>query len=330
LKPDYADAHWNLSLLVLRFGDFEQGWVEHEWRWKIDQTQPREFSKPRWDGEALEGQTILLHAEQGFGDTIQFVRYAALVKERNPGAGVVVQCQKRLVNLLRTCRGIDRLVLEGGELPAFDVHAPLLSLPGILKTTLETIPADVPYLFADEGLVAKWKAKLDAVKGFRVGINWHGREGNVESRRRDVPLEFFEGLAQVPGVRLVSSQKGEAATRSEVGGQGSELGETDAARPTIVDVGEFDTDSGAFMDTSAIMMNLDLVITSDTSVAHLAGALGVPVWVALPFVPDWRWLLDRSDSPWYPTMRLFRQKRIGDWMGVFEEIRAALAERVRS
>src|SRR4029078_302949 len=129
--PDYADAHWNLSLLVLRFGDFEQGWVEHEWRWKIDQTQPREFSKPRWDGEALEGQTILLHAEQGFGDTIQFVRYAALVKERNPGGGVVFECQKRLVNLLRTCRGIDRLVLEGGELPAFDVHAPLLSLPGI-------------------------------------------------------------------------------------------------------------------------------------------------------------------------------------------------------
>jgi hypothetical protein len=232
-------------------------------------------------------------------------------------------------------------------MPAFDVQAPLLSLPGILKTTLETIPADVPYLFADEGLVAEWRRKLDAVgtghptevrdgnqvpaqvgQGLPdllwVGINWHGREGNLESRRRDVPAEFFEALARMPGVRLISLQKGSGESQAQ--GLKSNVAECGTA---ILDLGEFDTDRGAFMDTAAIMMNLDLVITSDTSVAHLAGALGVPVWVALPFVPDWRWLLDRSDSPWYPTMRLFRQKRMGDWAGVFEEIEAALVERVR-
>jgi hypothetical protein len=320
-------------LLLLLQGDFERGWPELEWRWKSGEIIERKFSQPRWKGEPLAGKTILLHSEQGLGDTIQFVRYAEVVKEGNPEATVVVECEQPLVNLLQSCRGIDRLVTEGEELPAFDVQAPLLSLPGILGTRVETIPARVPYLFADNRLVEEWNSKLaavgtaqatetSAVSGLRVGINWQGRAGKGEWRKRDVPVEYFARLAEIPGLRLIRLQKGGA--ESNVPCPKSNVGEIETA---IFDLGDFDTQRGAFVDTAAIMMNLDLVITSDTSVAHLAGALGVPVWVALPFAPDWRWLLDRSDSPWYPTMRLFRQKSIGDWAGVFEEIRAALAER---
>jgi hypothetical protein len=201
----------------------------------------------------------------------------------------------------------------------------------------------VPYLFAEPALLAQWRERLKEIRGFRIGINWHGRSGQGTFRQRDVPLEHFVRLAEVPGVRLISLQKGEGSEElpSSVGsahhtasadaavggahptGQGQDVRGTQS----IIDLGdEVDTVSGAFMDTAAIMMNLDLVITSDTAIPHLAGALGVPVWLALPYVPDWRWLLERSDSPWYPTMRLFRQKQPGDWVGVFEEIRVALVE----
>jgi hypothetical protein len=189
-------------------------------------------------------------------------------------------------------------------------------VPAIFHTTLQTIPAKIPYLFADEALVGQWRTKLEGVRGFRIGINWHGREGHTDAKRRDIPLSHFAALSQTPGVRLISLQKGSGENEVAAAGMGS----------SIVGLGNFDTTHGAFVDTAAVMMNLDLVITSDTSVAHLAGALGVPVWVALPYVPDWRWLLDRSDSPWYPTMRLFRQNVPGDWGRPFEEIRRVLAE----
>lgn len=315
LKPDYREAHLSRSVLRLLRGDFEAGWPEFEWRWKTNQLVERKFSQPVWDGKPLEDRTILLHAEQGFGDTIQFVRYAALVKEQNPAATVIVGCQRPLEKLLARCHGIDRLIAEGDDLPSFDVHSPLLSLPQILKTTVETIPANVPYVFASPELVSHWRKCLSQVHGLRVGVNWQSRSGQGEFRNRDIAIEYLIALAQLPGVRLISLQKGEG--RDELASASEHL--------PILDLGpDFDTMHGAFVDTAAVMMNLDLVISSDTSVPHLAGALGVPVWLALPYVSDWRWLLDRSDSPWYPTMRLFRQTSPGNWPGVFEEMKAAL------
>jgi tetratricopeptide (TPR) repeat protein len=313
LRPNYAGAHANLGLAWLLTGDWQRGWPEYEWRWRTKQLQPRPFAQPLWDGSSPAGKTILLYAEQGLGDTLQFVRYAPLVKSL--GAMVIVECQRPLRPLLASCAGVDRLVAHGDELPAFDTHAPLLSLPGILRTALDSVPAAVPYLAAMPALVEAWGEKLRDLRGFKVGINWQGRPGAGSWRARNVPLRQFAALAAMEGVRLVSLQKGP--------GRG-ELAEVREHFP-VFDPGEdVDQAAGAFMDSAAIMMHLDLVITSDTAVPHLAGALGVPVWVALPFAPDWRWMLDRPDSPWYPTMRLFRQRERGDWQGVFAEIEAAL------
>jgi tetratricopeptide (TPR) repeat protein len=291
--PDFIDGQVGFSTLLLLKGDFDAGWPKYEWRWKTGQFAVRELSRPRWNGEPLAGKTILLQAEQGLGDTIQFVRFAAVLKE--VGAKVVFECQKPLMKLLASYRGIDRLVAEASELPEFDFHLPLLSVPRVLKTSLATIPGGVPYLFADAELIAYWRGQLAEMRGFKIGINWHGRAGHVQ--------------AQKDG--------------------GKEL--TAPAAKAIVDLGDqIDRQHGPFMDTAAIMKNLDLVITSDTSIAHLAGALGVPVWVPLPYVPDWRWLLERSDCPWYPTMRLFRQRKAGDWDRVFDEIRTALDNEISS
>jgi hypothetical protein len=235
------------------------------------------------------------------------------------GATVIFESQNGLKKILAGCRGIDQLISSGQELPPFDRHVPLLSLPGIFQTRLDAVPADVPYISANPAFVMAWRHRLANIKGLRIGINWQGRSGKGPWQLRDLPLESLSSLAQIHGTNLIRLQKitpnDDSAERLR--------------KSSILDLGEFDTTHGAFMDTAAIMQNLDLVITSDTSVAHLAGALGVPVWVALPFVPDWRWLLDRSDSPWYPTMRLFRQKQPGDWATVFQEIRAALQERIR-
>jgi hypothetical protein len=273
-----------------------------------------------WDGADLGGRTILLHAEQGLGDTIQFMRYVPLVKERN--AHVIVECPQSLVPLLTGFPGCDRLVANGTALPTFDVHSPLLSLPRILHTVLETIPAAIPYLSGVRCPVSgvrRW-AGFDTGHrtpdtGLTVGIAWQGAPGFRNDRQRSIPLKQFAPLARVEGVRLVSLQKGPGTEQLSDNRQLA----TDNFHVAVL--GEYiDETAGAFMETAAVMCRLDLVITSDTSIAHLAGALGVAVWVALPFVPDWRWLLDRPDSPWYPTMRLFRQKRYGDWPGVFENM----------
>ena len=319
LDPERAEARLNRSFLWLLTGDFEHGWPEYEWRWRTKQISPRPFQQPLWDGSSLAGKTILLHAEQGLGDAIQFVRYAPLVKQL--GGTIIVECQQPMLPLLATCPGIDRLVGQGGELPAFTTHAPLLSVPGILKTSLDTIPASVPYLFAARALVESWREKLRGVSGFKIGINWQGRAGQGSWLARNIPLQQFAALAAIPGVRLISLQKG----------SGREELTQERERFPVLDPGnEVDQESGAFMDTAAIMMNLDLVITSDTAIPHLAGALGVPVWLALPFAPDWRWLLDRTDSPWYPTMRLFRQQERDNWHGVFEQIEKALRQQLES
>jgi hypothetical protein len=313
LKPDFADAHGNQALLSLLTGDFSRGWSEYQWRRKTKESDCQDFPQPLWDGQPLEGRTILLHPEQGLGDVIQFVRYAELVKQR--GAAVIVQCPSQLLALLASCAGIDRLVGRGEPLPAFDLQAPLLSLPGIFHTSLADIPAAIPYLSADPGLVEYWRRELDGTDGFKVGIAWQGSPTNQYDRDRSIPLCFFEPLARCCGVRLLSLQKH----------WGVEQLQEVAGRFPVIDLGSrLDEASGPFMDTAAVMKNLDLVVTSDTAIAHLAGALGVRVWVALALIPDWRWLLGRGDSPWYPTMRLFRQQRRGDWQGVFNEVQRDL------
>ena len=315
LRPDYAEAHTNYAHACLHVGDWQRGWLEHEWRRQTKPCSPRRFIQPQWNGESLAGKTILLHTEQGLGDTIQFVRYAPLVRRYD--ARVIVECQKPLLRLLAGCPGIDQLIAEGEEHPAFDIHAPLMSLPAILNTTLENIPAGVPYIFAAPELVAQWRERLGRIGGFKIGISWQGNPRFRGDRFRSIPLRYFAALARLPGVSLISLQKG-------VGRE--QLAEVRSDFP-VVDLGDqLDEEAGPFMDRAAVINNLDLVVTSDTAIAHLAGALGVPVWVALKFAADWRWLLDRSDSPWYPTMRLFRQQTRGDWSNVFTRIAAALSK----
>jgi tetratricopeptide (TPR) repeat protein len=307
LKPEYAEARFNRSFVRLSRGEFAEGWPDYAWRLKCKKYPRRELSAPLWNGSPMPGRTILLHAEQGLGDTLQFIRYAPRVEQL---ANVVVEVQKPLIPLLEQS-GYRNLIARGSPLPAFDVHAPLLSLPGILETTLETIPAEVPYLSAKPELVEAWRLRLAEWPEFRVGINWQGNSQFTFDKFRSVPLAEFAPLARAPGVRLVSLQRGEGLDQLE------QLG----AELSIVDLGpDVDQAAGAFMDTAAILKNLDLVVTSDTAMAHLAGALGVQVWLAVGFAPEWRWLQDRTDSPWYPTMRLFRQTKIGDWTTVFAEM----------
>ncbi len=318
LKPDHADAHFSQSFLMLQRGDFERGWAEHEWRWKTRINPLRGFSQSEWNGKALPpGATLLVYAEQGLGDTMQFVRYVSLVKQHSPAAKIVLECDRPLASILASVHGIDRVICRGDQLPHFDTHVSVQSLPLVFGTRMETIPQGVPYLFADSSLVTGWRESLAEITGTRIGINWRGSSDHPLSQRRDLPLALFSKLAEVPGVRLISLQKGASVAELAMAGE-----------TPIAHLGEdFDTAHGAFMDTAAVMMSLDLVITSDTSMAHLAGALGVPVWVALPYAADWRWFLDRSNSPWYPTMRLFRQQAAGEWESAFEEMKAALADR---
>ncbi len=316
LNPDYVEAHLHRGLALLLLGRWREGWPEYEWRWRMKSFPKRDFTQPRWDGSPLNGRTILVHAEQGLGDILQFIRYAPLVKER--GGRVVVEVPGGLLPLLRTAPGIDLLVpKQKGKLPPFDVHAGLLSLPGILGTTVSSIPANVPYLAANPERVERWRKILDGPE-FKVGIAWQGSRTFHWDRYRSIPLAHFAPLAEVAGVRLVSLQKG----------HGSE--QLRDAPFAVTDLGDdVDMKGGGFMDSAAIVKCLDLVITSDTAVAHLAGALGVPVWVALPVSPDWRWLLGREDCPWYPTMHLFRQRRLAEWGEVFERLAVALAAAVR-
>ena len=314
LKPRYADAHVTLSLHLLLRGNFTHGWAEYEWRLLI-RDDLRTALPPSWDGSALNGQTILLQAEQGLGDTFQFVRYARVVQAK--GGRVVLQCQPALTRILATCPGVDQVLGEGAPLAAPHLTAPLLSLPLLCRTTLETIPAEVPYLAVDPARVHSWRARLAAFPGLKVGICWQGNPKFKEDRLRSVPLASFAPLAAVPGVCLVALQRGPGL--EQIAQQSEHL--------SIVDLpGRSEDLAEGWLDTAALIQALDLVISVDSAVVHLAGALGAPVWVALPFIPDWRWLLDREDSPWYPTLRLFRQRKPGDWPEVFQRLGVALHE----
>jgi Tfp pilus assembly protein PilF len=310
-NPNNADAHKSLGMMWLLLGKFEQGWAEYEWRWRCSDFVQPNFPQPPWDGAALEGRTILLRAEQGLGDTLQFIRYASLVKAR--GGTVLVVCHEPLVRVLHGCPGIDRLLPMGSPLPPFDVHAPLLSLPRLFGTTVATVPAPVPYLVADAPLAAPWHGVLSQYSGFKIGIVWQGNPRHKSDRYRSCPLTQFEGLARLPGVRLISLQVGPG--REQLAALGDRFSVTDLG-------GQFNPASLA--EAAAVVKHLDLVVAVDTAIAHLAGALAVPVWVPLPVAPDWRWLLGREDSPWYPTMRLFRQRERGNWQEVFERMANAV------
>jgi tetratricopeptide (TPR) repeat protein len=314
LRPDFAEARHSRAMIHLARGDYERGWPELEWRLRCPGDAPPAFAKPRWDGSPLQGRTILLYAEQGLGDTIQFVRYAPLVKER--GGTVILASQAALIRLLTGCPGVDQVVGRDGPLPEFDVHAPLLSLPGIFGTTAATVPAPVPYLSANPHLVAHWRRELTACAGSgrRVAIVWQGNPRYQADHWRSAPLKAFAPLARLPGVQLFSLQKGPGVEQLR-DFPATELGS------------RLDVDAGPFMDTAAVLKNLDLLISVDTATAHLAGALGVAVWLALSFAPHWVWMRGRVDSPWYPTARLFRQSQPGVWDDVFERMAAELRNR---
>jgi Tfp pilus assembly protein PilF len=308
LRPDHAEAHRNRGLTLLLLGDWERGWPEYEWRRHCKEFPSPPGRLPLWDGSPLGGRTILLRAEQGLGDTLHFIRYAPLVQQR--GGRVVVACQPLLLRLLSGAAGIDQLLTTESEVAA-DVWLPLPSLPGIFGTTPTTVPALVPYLSADPTLVAAWRERWTDLRGLKIGIVWQGNPNYSGDRWRSVRLSEFAPLAEVPNIHLFSLQMG----------VGREQIPPLAERFGLLDLSASLTD---FMDTAAVMKNLDLVITVDTAVAHLAGALAVPVWVALPWPPEWRWLLEREDSPWYPSMRLFRQSARGNWEEVFARIATAL------
>ncbi|VTU02538.1 flp pilus assembly protein : Flp pilus assembly protein TadD OS=Singulisphaera acidiphila (strain ATCC BAA-1392 / DSM 18658 / VKM B-2454 / MOB10) GN=Sinac_4781 PE=4 SV=1: TPR_16: TPR_16: TPR_11: TPR_10: TPR_12: Glyco_transf_9 [Gemmataceae bacterium] len=276
LRPDYPEARMNRSLCWLTAGDFARGWPEYEWRWRLRGGKPPALPAPRWDGGPPAGRTVLVTAEQGLGDCVHFLRYAAPLKAA--GATVVFDCPGPLVGLARTCPGVDRVVAQGEPIPACDAHAPLLSLPGLLGNLPPAAAAPVPYLRPDPDRVAFWRAELARVPGFKVGVAWQGSKAHKGDRRRSVRLTQFAPLAAVPGVTLCSLQKGAGS---------EQLGDPAAAGLGVVDLGgRTAADLG---DAAALMLALDLVVCVDTALAHLAGALGRPVWVAVPFSPDWRW-----------------------------------------
>lgn len=319
LKPDDPAANLELGFLRLSLGELKQGWPLYEARFRVPAlaVPKREFNAPRWDGsQPLTGKTLLVHAEQGLGDTIQFCRYVNLLAAS--GASVVLEVAPSMRGLLRSLRGPVRIMGRGELLPPVDCHCPLASLPLAFDTQLQTIPNEVPYLAAEPQRILHWQERLHGKKNLRVGIAWQGNpsvEQFIWARGRSIPLEAFAPFAKIEGVQLVSLQKG----------PGMEQLDHVPFRDRIEDLRtELDLGADAFMDTAAVMQGLDLIISSDTSIVHLAGALARPVWVALSSVPDWRWLLERADSPWYPSMKLFRQPRAGDWGAVVGEMVAAL------
>ena len=321
IRPDDLTATWSKAILKLTVGDFRAGWPLYESRLLLEpaRSSQRPFDQPRWTGaEPISGKTLLVHAEQGLGDTVQFARYIAAVEAM--GAKVVFEVQPVLKRLLGSLRMRGTLIGRGEPLPEFDYHIPLLSLPLAMQTDLATIPGNVPYLSVDPDAVASWSQRLAALPGFKVGIHWHGNptaEKLSALQARSFPLALLAPLARLEGVSLVSLQKGPGAEQRE-------QVEFSSAIAQLTDPAYMGADELA-TETAAILKGLDLVITGDTALAHLAGALAVPVWLAAQFVPDWRWLMDRSDNPWYPTLRVFRQRTPGDWQELFERMATELA-----
>jgi hypothetical protein len=306
LDPVSPGGHYNLALAYLREGRYREGWIHHEWRWDFRELKlrRREFAAPQWKGEPLHGETILLHAEQGLGDTLQFVRYAPLVAER--GGRVILEAQPRLVRLLRGLPGVSEVVARGQAPPEFAWQCPLMSLPLAFGTTMDTIPLRIPYLTADaaesRAMGERW-----AGEGLRVGVAWAGNPQHRSDEQRSMPLRALLPLAQIPGIRWISLQRGPACMQMQ---------------PLLRDFPVLDASSDCrdFAETAALAATLDLIISVDTSVAHLAGAMGLPLWVALPRLADWRWMVEGERCAWYPAARLFRQRADGDWRDPVERM----------
>ncbi|PKN03335.1 hypothetical protein CVU75_02745 [Candidatus Dependentiae bacterium HGW-Dependentiae-1] len=307
LNPNHTDAHLGKSGTLLSMGKFEQAWSEFEYRLDDWKEFHQYFKYPTLNLSALAGKKIILIAEWGQGDMLQFVRYAKALKQL--GATVYVQTFGSLTKLFSLCPYIDAVIKQGDRLPLADTRIPLLSMPLVFKTTVTTIPAEIPYLYADQTLEQEWREKMAADTQFKVGICWRA------TQQKNVPLaSFIEHLVTISQATFYSLVKNGAP----------DLQAAPHADSVIDFEQDFDVTHGSFMDTAAIMKNLNLVITTDTSLAHLAGGLGVPVWVMLPYDCDWRWFFDREESPWYPTMRLFRQPKMGDWESAFKKIRSEL------
>ena len=313
LQPDNTNAQYLEGLALLALGDFEHGWDRHEARWRssLGAERRRDFPQPYWLGEAdIAGATILLHAEQGYGDTLQFVRYAPLVATR--GARVLLEVQAGLAPLLRGLAGVAGVFATGETLPAFDQHCSLMSLPRAFRTTLDSVPANVPYLTPPADRVAVWRDRLGAPRGRRIGIAWSGTKSPWN---RAIPLAVLAPLAARPDCELHVTQ--------------TEIWPADRATlDTLPQIADHSATLEDFADTAALMSQMDLIISIDTAAAHLAGALGRPTWLLLPFGPDYRWLIGRTDSPWYPTMRLFRQAGLNDWPSVVEAVLRQLDARL--
>lgn len=304
LSPDDPFVHFNLALILLEAGQYSEGFLEYEWRWQLPDfsTRRRNFSKPAWDGSDLKGRTILIYTEQGLGTNIQFVRYVPLIAQA--GGKIILQCPPSLARLFATVPGVFR-VNAGSEQSedTFDVHAPMASLPRLLNTTLQKLPNEVPYFRLYEDHLVVWRSRfLGHDKGIKVGLVWAGNQ--KPDPARTCPLKELVRLGDVKGVRFYSLQKESFAIEPK-------------QQPPIPMI-DLSPDLKDLADAAAAISHLDLVISVDTSVAHLAGALGKPVWTLLPYLADWRWLVNRSDTPWYPTMRLFRQPRQGEWGDVLD------------
>ncbi len=316
-RPEFVDAHWYKSFIHLSQGDYSRGWDEYEWRLRQKQNIPRSFSQPAWNGESLVGRTILVHDEQGYGDTFQFARYLPLVKSM--GGKVIFECHPKLSAVLKGCPGYDE-ILERTYPPAmapteFDTQIHLLSLPRVLKTRMDSVPCNIPYIRPDSGRVNYWHDRIASDPNFKIGITWAGSANHTNELNRSCRLLEFQAISDIPGVSYYSLQKGPGQEQADNPPPGMNLIRIDR---------ELDL-TDRFVDTAALMTNLDLIISIDTSIVHLAGALGCPVWTLLCATPDWRWLQKGSDSPWYPTMRLFRQAKPRDWADVFSQVRDSLS-----
>jgi tetratricopeptide (TPR) repeat protein len=309
LRPNFPSASWNLALTQLLQGDYQAGWEAYESRWQVTPHPANHgLSQPFWDGSNLDGKSILLHTEQGLGDAIQFARYVPQVKSR--GGVVHLLCQPQLKRLFEGQLQLDSVTADEKSLPGLDVQLPLMSLPRVLGG--DQIPSDVPYLRANPTQSAEWKSRVARQPaGLKVGLVWSGRTGTLLQNRRALSLDQLAPLSQVPGVQFYSLQKGDAAAQTK-------------SPPPGMSLTDFTADLSDFADTAALIDNLDLVISVDTAAAHLAGAMGKKVWIMIPYSPDWRWHLNRTDSPWYPTARLFRQPAFADWTSVVRDVADAL------
>jgi tetratricopeptide (TPR) repeat protein len=309
LDPNYVDAHWNLALVLLSMGQFAEGWEQFEWRLRLSNKKyERDFPQPHWKGQEMPQKTLLVYAEGGLGDTLHFIRLLPMVKARV--GKLIFECQSALMRLLADVPGVDQWAQWGSkDLPAFDCRISLVGLPRVLGIRMDNIPSSVPYLRAPRDVAEHWKGRVKRDGKKNIGLRWAGSPGETKHRTRDIGV--FAPLTKIEGVRFYSLQKGPEATQTP---------------PQGMELIDYTSELNDFADTAGLVENLDLVISVDTSVAHLAGAMAKPAWVMIPYLSDFRWLLERTDSPWYPTMRLFRQDANRDWGDVVGQIAEALRQ----